>query len=94
MYAIDSWVFYAVRALVKLGGKRHTSAATCMCDALLMLSCCFFLVRLHSAFDGEQEKFQSSDFETTMFLGTGSFGRVTLVKFKDAARQEKSASCK
>ncbi|CAM9156617.1 unnamed protein product, partial [Hapterophycus canaliculatus] len=34
------------------------------------------------------ERFTPDDFQTEVFLGTGSFGRVTLVTFKDKAKQE------
>lgn len=40
-----------------------------------------------------EDRFEISDFEQTLFLGTGSFGRVTMVKFKDQAKQEAS-SCR
>ncbi|CAM9117745.1 unnamed protein product, partial [Laminaria digitata] len=33
-------------------------------------------------------RFTTSDFKTEVFLGTGSFGRVTLVTFKDKEKQE------
>eukprot|EP00904_Undaria_pinnatifida_P007854 jgi/Undpi1/4199/HiC_scaffold_16.g07566.m1 len=35
-------------------------------------------------------RFTTSDFKTEVFLGTGSFGRVTLVTFKDKAKQEEA----
>lgn len=41
-----------------------------------------------------QEKFKPEDFEQIKFLGTGSFGRVTLVRFKDTARQQQSEACR
>ncbi|CAM9743876.1 unnamed protein product, partial [Discosporangium mesarthrocarpum] len=37
-----------------------------------------------------EERFTVDDFQTEVFLGTGSFGRVTLVTFRDKMRQEES----
>jgi hypothetical protein len=39
------------------------------------------------------DRFVLADFETVRFLGTGSFGRVNLVRFKDEARHEASQAC-
>ncbi|KAG5177179.1 camp-dependent protein kinase catalytic subunit [Tribonema minus] len=49
---------------------------------------------MQQAAHAQQEHFEPSEFQQVQFLGTGSFGRVNLVKFKDAARQERSATCR
>ena len=47
--------------------------------------CCYCCCCASKRFIGKalDERFTPDDFKTEVFLGTGSFGRVTLVTFKD-----------
>jgi hypothetical protein len=69
-----------------------SSNTDCARPSILLTLCVHYAWSCH--IHHEQEKFEATDFETTIFLGTGSFGRVTLVKFKDPARQDRTANCR
>lgn len=55
------------------------SRRLCRSPASVTQYASFFL----SFIEEQDTRFTADDFETEMFLGTGSFGRVTLVTFKD-----------